>query len=112
MREIKQKNCKFSLYDAGFEVIAADLDWNASALRNPLSMGLSEEMKDNFHCSNMPDELAVIVVVCSKRDNQIQPRRAENAAMKSRSSGGYIPSPRPPTPLKDPAAAPAGMVRG
>jgi len=46
MREIKPKNREFSQYYAEFQVIAADLDWNPSALRNALRMWLSEEMKD------------------------------------------------------------------
>jgi len=41
MREINQKNREFSQYYAEFQVIAADLDWNPSALRNALRMGLS-----------------------------------------------------------------------
>jgi hypothetical protein len=32
MREIKQKNGEFSQYYGEFQVIAADLDWNPSAL--------------------------------------------------------------------------------
>jgi len=36
MREIKQKNREFSLCYAEFQGIAADLDWNPSALRNAL----------------------------------------------------------------------------
>ena len=54
MREIKQKNCEFSQYYAEFEVIAANLDWNPSALRNALRMGLSEEMKHSFTNSDTP----------------------------------------------------------
>jgi hypothetical protein len=72
MREMKQKNREFSQYYAGFQVIAADLDWNPSALRNALRMGLSEEMKDSFIYSDMPEELPAVVTVCQKRDNQIR----------------------------------------
>jgi len=36
MQEIKQKNHEFSQYYAEFQVIAADLDWNHSALQNAL----------------------------------------------------------------------------
>ena len=36
MREIEQQNHEFSQYYAEFQVIAADLDWNPSALRNAL----------------------------------------------------------------------------
>jgi len=71
MRDIKQKNHEFSQYYAEFQVIAADLDWNPSALRNALRMGLSEEMKDSFTYIDMPEELPALVTVCQKRDNQI-----------------------------------------
>jgi hypothetical protein len=71
MREIIQKIRKFSQYYAEFQVITADLDWNPSGLRNALRMGLSEEMKDSFTNSDMPEELPVFVTVCQKRDNQI-----------------------------------------
>ena len=53
MRVIKQKNREFSQYYAEFQVIAANLDWNPSALWNALRMGLSEEMKDSFTYSDM-----------------------------------------------------------
>jgi len=71
MKEIKQKNREFSLYYAEFQVIAADLDWNPSALRNALRSGLSEEMKDSFIHTDMPEELPAFVTLCQKRDNQI-----------------------------------------
>jgi hypothetical protein len=64
MREIKQKNREFSQYYAEFQVIAADLDWNPSALRNTLWMGSSEEMKDSFTYSDMPEELPAFVTFC------------------------------------------------
>jgi hypothetical protein len=39
MKEITQKHREFSQYNAEFQVIAADLDWNPSALRNALRSG-------------------------------------------------------------------------
>jgi len=80
MREIKQMNREFSQYYAEIQVIAADLGWNPSALRNALWMGLSEEMKDSFTYSDMPEELPACVAVCQKRDNQIRERHADKAA--------------------------------
>jgi len=38
-RKIQQKNREFSQYYAEFRGIAADFDWNTSALRNALRMG-------------------------------------------------------------------------
>jgi hypothetical protein len=111
MREIKQKNREFSQYYAEFQVIAADLDWNPSALRNALRMGLSEEMKDSFTYSEMPEELLVFVTVYQKRDNQIRQRRAEKAAQNKGSGIGFA-SHRPPSAPKAPEAAPAGTVAG
>ena len=72
IREIKQQNGEFSQYYAEVQVIATDLDWNPSALRNALRMGLSDEMKDSFTYSDMPEELPGFVTVCQKRDNQIR----------------------------------------
>jgi len=74
MREIKQKNREFSQYYAEFQDIAANLDWNPSALRNALRMGLSEEMTDSFTYGNMPEELPAFVMVCQKWDNQTRQR--------------------------------------
>jgi len=111
LREIKQKNGEFSQYYAEFQVIAADLDWNPSALRNALRMGLSDEMKDSFTYSDMPEELPVFITVCQKRDNQIRQRRAEKAAQNKGSGIGFA-SPRPPPTPKTPEAAPAGTVAG
>jgi hypothetical protein len=78
MREIKINNREFSLYYAEFQVIAADLDWNPSALRNALRSGLSEEMQDSFIHTDMPDELPTFVTLCQKRDNQIRQRKEED----------------------------------
>jgi hypothetical protein len=111
MREIKQKNREFSQYYAEFQVIAADLDWNPSALRNALWMGLSEEMKDSFTYSNMPEELPAFVTLCQKRDNQIRQRHAEKAAQNKGSGIGFA-SPRPPPTPKAPETVPAGTVAG
>jgi hypothetical protein len=61
MRAIPQKHREFSQYYAEVHVIAADLDWNLSALRNALSSGVSEEMKDSFIHTYMPDELPAFV---------------------------------------------------
>jgi hypothetical protein len=80
MREIKHNNREFSQYYAEFQVIAADLDWNPSALRNALRIGLSEEMKDSFTYSDMPEELPAFVAVSQKQDHQKRQRRAETAA--------------------------------
>jgi hypothetical protein len=113
MREIKQRNREFSLYYAEFQVIAADLDWNPSALRNALRSDLSEEMKDNIIHTDMLDELPVFVTLRQKRDNQIRQKKAEKAAQhKWTSSTGSPSAPRAPTPPKPPEAAPAGTVNG
>ena len=111
MGEIKQKNREFSQYYAEFQVIAADLDWNPSALQNALRMGLSEEMKDSFTYSDMPEELPAFVTVCQKRDNQIRQRRAEKAAQNKGRGIGFASSRPPPAP-KAPETAPAGTVVG
>jgi hypothetical protein len=111
MREIKQKNREFSQYYAEFQVIAADLDWNPSALRNALRSGLSEEMKDSFIHTDMPDELHAFVTLCQKRDNHIRQRKAEKAAQhKWTSSTGSPSAPRAPAPPKAPEIAPAGTI--
>jgi hypothetical protein len=111
MREIKQKNRVFSQYYAEFQVITADLDWNPSALQNALRIGLSEEKKDSFTYSDMPEELPAFVTVCQNRDNQIQQRRAEKAAQNKGSGIGFA-SPRPPPAPKIPEVAPAGTIAG
>jgi len=111
MKDIKQKNREFSQYYAEFQVIAADLYSNPSALRKALRMGLSEEMKDSFTYSDMPEELPAFMTVCQKRDNQIRQRRAEKAAQNKGGGIGFA-SPRPPPPPKAPETAPAGTVAG
>jgi hypothetical protein len=113
MKEIKQKNREFSQYYAKFQVIAADLDWNPSALRNALRSGLSEEMKDLFMYTDMPDELPAFVVMCPKRDNQIWQMKAEKAVQhRWTTSTGSPSAPKVPVPPRTPEAAPAGTVVG
>jgi hypothetical protein len=113
MWEIKQKNREFSQYYTEFQVIAAALDWNPSALRNAFRSGLSEEMKDSFIHTDMPDELPAFVTLCQKRDNQIRQRKAEKAAQhKSTSSSGSLSGPRTIAPPKAPEVAPARTVAG
>jgi hypothetical protein len=109
MPEIKQKNRKFSQYYTEFQVIAADLDWNPSALRNAPRMGLSEEMKDSFTYSDMPEELPAFVTVCQKRDNQIRQRQAEKVAQ-NKGSGIGSASSRPALLPKAPETVPAGTI--
>jgi hypothetical protein len=72
MRDSKQKNREFSQYYTEFQVFAADLDWNPSARGNTFRMGLSEEMKDSFTYSNMPEDFPPFRTVCQKQDNQIR----------------------------------------
>ena len=112
MREIKHKNCMFSECYAEYQVIAADLDWNPSALRNALRMGLSEEMKDSFTYNYMPEELPAFVTVCQKWDDQLREWRAEKAAQIRGGGTGFAPCPRPPAHPKDPAGALTGTVAG
>jgi hypothetical protein len=111
MRDIKQKNREFSQYYTEFRVIAADLDWNPSALRNTLKIGMSEETKDSFTYIDMPEELPAFVPVCQKWDNQIHQRRAEKAAHNKGGEVGFA-SPRPPPPPKTPETAPAESGAG
>jgi hypothetical protein len=72
MWEIKQKNREFSQHYAEFQVIAADLDLNPSALQNALRSGPSLEMKDSVIHTDMPDQLPMFVKLCQKRDNKIR----------------------------------------
>jgi hypothetical protein len=111
MREIKHNHREFSQYYTEFQVVAADLDWNPSALLNALMVGLSEEIKDSFTYSCMPEELPAFVVVCQTRDNQIQQRRAEDAAQ-NHETGVGVASHRPPPAPPAPDVAPAGTVTG
>jgi len=52
-----------------------------------LRMGQSEEIKDTFTYSDMPEEPPEFVTVCQKRDNQIRQRQVEKAAQ---NKGGGI----------------------
>jgi hypothetical protein len=112
MREIKQKNREFSQYYAEFQLIAADLDWNSSALRNPLRLGLSEEMKDSFIHTDMPEDLPAFVTLCQKRDNQIRQRKAETAAQHKWTLLSTIKYSLFPPAAWAVEAAPAGTVAG
>lgn len=69
MREIKPKTCELSQYYAQFQLIATDLDWNSSALRNALRMGLSEQMTDSFTYSDIPEKLPAFLKIGHKREN-------------------------------------------
>jgi hypothetical protein len=72
MQEIKQKNREFSQYYGEFQVIAADLEGNPSALRNAFRSGMSKQMKISFAYCDMPENLRTFVSVCQKRDNPIR----------------------------------------
>ena len=100
MREIKQKNCKFSQYYAEFQGIAAELAWNLSALRNVLRIGRSDEMKDSSPSSDVPEELPVFVTVCPKRDDQIRHRHVEKAPQNKSGGTGFCLIPQTSGPSK------------
>jgi hypothetical protein len=112
MRAIKQKNWEFSQYYAEFQVSAADLDWNPSALRNSLRSGLSDEMKDSIIHTDMPEDLPAFLTLCQKRDNQIRQRKAEIAAQHKWTPPSTTKPPPPPPASRAPEAAPAGTVAG
>ena len=100
----------FHQYHAEFQVIAADQDWYPTAVQNALRMGLSEEMKDSFTYSDMPEELPVVVTVCQKWENWIRQRRAEKATQNFCAETGFASSPRPAATPKDPAGTVAGYT--
>ena len=106
MREITQKNAEFSQHYADFQVIAADVDWNASALQNAVWMGWAEEMKDSFQYSDLPEELATFATVNLKWDNQIRPWRVEKAAHNQFGGRGIVSLPRCSARWKEPAWSP------
>jgi hypothetical protein len=112
MREIKQKNREFSQYYAEFQVIAANLDCNPSALRNALRSGLSEEMKESVIHTDMPEDLPAFVTLWQKQDNQIQQRKAEKAAQHKWTSPSAMKPLPPPPAARTPETAPAGTVAG
>jgi len=95
MREIKQMNREFSQYYAEFQVIAAHLDWNNSAMQNTLRIGLSEDITDSFTYSDMLEELPAFVTMDQKRDNYIQQRRVEQASQNTGGGPGFTSSCRP-----------------
>jgi hypothetical protein len=111
MREIQQTIQEFSQYCGEFPVITAVLDWDPSALLNAPRMGLSEQIKDSFTCSDMSEEPPAFVTVCQRWDNLIRQRRAERAAQNKGVGLGFA-SPRPPPSPKAPEMAPAGTVAG
>jgi hypothetical protein len=71
MQEMIQKTHEFSQYSGEFPVIATNLDWNPSALRDAIRMQLSEEMTDSFTNSDVTEELPAFITVCEKQDYQI-----------------------------------------
>jgi hypothetical protein len=89
MEDIQQKNWEFLKYYAQLQIIAADFDWNPLAQWNALIMGLSDETKDMFTYSNMPEELPVFVTVCQMQDNQIRQPRVDKAAQNTGRGVGF-----------------------
>jgi len=65
----EQMNHRFYHDYAEFDVIAANLDWNPSALRNAVWMWLPREIKDSFTYCDMPEEHPAFVMVCQRKDN-------------------------------------------
>jgi hypothetical protein len=110
MREIKQRNREFSQYYAEFQVIAAELDWNLSALWNTLRSEFLEKMKDSFIHTDMPEDLPAFVTLCQKRDNQIRQRKAEKAAQHKWTPSSTTKTPPLPPAARTPETAPAGTV--
>jgi hypothetical protein len=74
-------------------------------------MDQSEEMKDSFTYSVLPEELPAFVMVCQKRHNQIRQPRVDKTAQNNGSGIGFA-CPRPPPPPKALETAPAGTIAG
>jgi len=73
-------------------------------------MGPSEDMKDSFTYSDIPEEHPAFVTVCQKQDHQIRQWHLEKVAQDTHGGTGFASSPRPPAPPKDPAGASPGPV--
>jgi hypothetical protein len=71
MQEMIQKTRQFSQYSGKFPVIATDLDWNPSALRDALRMQLSKTITDSLRNSDVTDGLPAFVTVCEKWNYQV-----------------------------------------
>jgi len=74
---------------------------------------LSEELKDFFIHTDMPDDLPVFGTLCQKRDNQIRQGRGEKAAQhKWTGLTGSSTTPKVPTPPTAPEMSPAETISG
>jgi len=94
-----------------FQDIAAILNWNPSASRNALQIGLSEELKDFFTYRSMPKENPVFMTVSQMREEQIRQRWAEKAAQIRVGTLGFYSSKDIPW-VKTPRTASVGTVAG
>jgi hypothetical protein len=63
IREISLCNCEFSMYYAGYQVIAVNVDWNTSTLQNDLGKGPTQEMNNVCSHSHMAEHLMPVVTL-------------------------------------------------
>jgi hypothetical protein len=102
IRALSQKDRTAASYAADFNVLAADLDWNDSALMAQFRSGLSGKIKDRFLAYQETTSLAEMVKLAIRIDARISEHERE---MRSHHHSGPARPPFQP-PLVPPPAMP------
>jgi Retrotransposon gag protein len=82
-------------YAADFRQLAADLDWNDSALIHQFRVGLNEDVKDLMLHHDIPSTLDAMVALTIQIDNRIFEHRQEQSASRRALPPRAIPRPQP-----------------
>jgi len=81
-RDVIQRKCDFSPGYAEYQVITTELDWNTSALRHALRMGLSDKLKYSLQYRGMLNELSAFLAPYLKWNTPIWQHRPKHAAQR------------------------------
>jgi len=101
---INQQNYNISQPNADFHVIATNLNWNPSAIKNARRMELYTEMKNFFLYNEMYYRLSTYIPICQTQNDQIEYIQAEKATQQVGGGQSITYSPKPPTTPHDAAA--------
>lgn len=94
-RDVIQRMCDFSPCNAQYQVFTTELDWNPSALRHALRMGLADNMKYSLQYRDILNELSALFTPYQRWNTPIWQQRPMHATQRVGAGTRFTSSSRP-----------------
>uniref|UniRef100_A0A670J9K2 DUF4939 domain-containing protein n=1 Tax=Podarcis muralis TaxID=64176 RepID=A0A670J9K2_PODMU len=97
IRQLRQDKSTAAVYATEFQLLAQDLSWNDSALRDQYLEGLSDEILDQLAMMDRPTTLDALIQRSLQIDDRLEDRRQAQDRQHSRLLAPVLPSRSTPT---------------